>query len=85
VLAAARSIIRAKPAVVNWDPRSLTKTNGDAHTLEPVQGPQLVAAQGVRAWGAGLDPPHMQHRRINSTWSQRRSQSSAARSIKGLH
>jgi hypothetical protein len=26
---AARSIIRAKPAVVNRDPRSLTKTNGD--------------------------------------------------------
>jgi hypothetical protein len=28
-LAAARSIIRAKPAVVNGDSRSLTKTNGD--------------------------------------------------------
>jgi hypothetical protein len=27
--AAARSIIRAKPAVMNGDPRSLTKTKGD--------------------------------------------------------
>jgi hypothetical protein len=27
--AATRSMIRAKPAVVNGDPRSLTKTNGD--------------------------------------------------------
>jgi hypothetical protein len=28
-LEAVRPMIRAKPAVVNWDPRSLTKTNGD--------------------------------------------------------
>ena len=35
-----------------------------ALALEPAQGPELVAAQGVGARGAVLDPPHMQHRRI---------------------
>jgi hypothetical protein len=47
-------------------PRSLTKTNGDVSLspLEPAQGPELVAGQGVGARGAVLDPPHMQHRRI---------------------
>jgi hypothetical protein len=38
---AARSIILAKPAVVNGEPRSLTKTKGDS--LEPPQRPKLVA------------------------------------------
>jgi hypothetical protein len=50
------TVIRAKPAVVNGDPRL-------ALPLEPAQGPQFVAAQGVGALGAVLDPPHMQHRR----------------------
>jgi hypothetical protein len=58
---AARSTLRAKPAVVNGDPRSLTKTNGDvSFPLERAQGPQFVAALGVGARGAVLDPPHMQ-------------------------
>jgi hypothetical protein len=30
---AARSIIRAKPAVVNGDPRSLTNTKGDVEAM----------------------------------------------------
>jgi hypothetical protein len=40
------------------------KRRGLALPLEPAQGPELVAAQGVGARGAVLDPPHMQHRRI---------------------
>jgi hypothetical protein len=48
--------------VVNGEPRSLTKTNGDrAVALEPSQRPKLVAKQRVRAAGAILDPPDMQH------------------------
>src|SRR5580700_11556516 len=34
-----------------------------AFPLEPAQGPELVAAQGMGARGAVLDPTHMQHRR----------------------
>jgi hypothetical protein len=52
--AAARSIIRAKPAVVNGDPRSLTKTKRRALSLEPAQRSQLVALDWVRARRAVL-------------------------------
>jgi hypothetical protein len=61
-LAAARSIIRAKPAVVNGKPRSLTKTKGDGVLSR--WSPHLVAEQWVGAGGAILDPPHMQDRGI---------------------
>jgi hypothetical protein len=41
--AAARSIIRARPAVVNGEQRSLTNTKGDDGLSRWVRGPQLVA------------------------------------------
>jgi hypothetical protein len=59
-LEAARSIIRAKPAVVNGVPRSLTKMKGRrrALPLEPAQGPHLVgcdmpADEVRREWAHG--------------------------------
>jgi hypothetical protein len=63
-LAAARSIIRAKPAVVNGEPHSLTKTKGDASLsrCNRRRGPEFVSAQRVCARGAVLDAADMQHR-----------------------
>jgi hypothetical protein len=55
--AAARSINRAKPAVVKGEPRSLTKTKGDVSlSLEAPQRPKLVALDRVGARRAVLDP-----------------------------
>jgi hypothetical protein len=59
---AVRSIIRAKPAVVNGDPRSLTKTKGDAELSRwsRRRAAQLIADQRVRGRDPILDPPHVQ-------------------------
>jgi hypothetical protein len=63
---AARSITRAKPAVVNGDPRSLTKTKGDerAFPMKPPQRPQLVALDRGRARRAVLDPADVEQRAV---------------------
>jgi hypothetical protein len=45
---------RAKPAVVNGDPRSLTKTKRRALSLEPAQRPQFVALDRMGARRAVL-------------------------------
>jgi hypothetical protein len=59
---AARSIMRAKQAVVNGDPRSLSKTKGGgAVPLEPAQGPEFIALDRVRARRAVLDPADVEH------------------------
>jgi hypothetical protein len=61
---AARSIMRAKPAVVNGVPRSLTKTKGDvtlSHTVAAAASSAHRQGAGARAWRPVLDPPHVQH------------------------
>ena len=65
-VAAARSIIRAKPAVVNGAPRSLTNTNGlaVALTLQTAKRAHLRPAQRVHAGGAALAPTDVQDRAI---------------------
>jgi hypothetical protein len=51
--------------VVNGEPRSLTKTKGDdGLSVQPAQGPQLVALDRVGARGAVLDPPDVKHRAV---------------------
>jgi hypothetical protein len=55
--------MRAKPAVVNGDPRSLVNTNGALGFLLPLQlaqGPQLVATDGMGARHAFLGPTNVQ-------------------------
>jgi hypothetical protein len=56
-----------------------------ALALEPAQGPELVAAQGVVLGVPFLTRRTCSTAALNSPKFQRRSQSSAARSIKGLH
>src|SRR5580704_12776174 len=50
---AARSIIRAKPAVVNADPRSLTKTNGDV-SLSRWSRRRTRSSSPRRGWVLGV-------------------------------
>jgi hypothetical protein len=68
---AARSIIRAKPAVVNGDPRSLTKTNGDV-SLSRWSRRRARSSSPRRGWVLGV--PFLTRRTCstpasNSTWS----------------
>jgi hypothetical protein len=51
--------------VVNGDPRSLTKTNGDVSLSRwSRRSARSSSPHRGGAQGAVLDPPHMQHRRI---------------------
>jgi hypothetical protein len=65
---AARSSIRAKPAVVNGAPRSETNMNGDGGRLplEPTQGSHFAAGQGMRARCAVLCPTDVQQETARS-------------------
>jgi hypothetical protein len=55
--------MRAKPAVVNGDPRSLVNTNGDLGFLLPLQlaqGPHFIADNGMGGKRALLGPADVQ-------------------------
>ena len=52
--------MRAKPAVVNGDPRSLVNTNGDLKSCSLAQGPHFIADNGMGGRRALLDPPDVQ-------------------------
>jgi len=56
----ARSTIRAKPAVVNGDPRSLVNTNGDLKSCSLAQGPHFIADNGMGGRRALLGPADVQ-------------------------
>ena len=59
--AAARSTMRAKPAVVNGGPRSLVNTNGDlGFPLQLAQGPHFIADNRMGSRRALLGPAHVQ-------------------------
>jgi hypothetical protein len=62
--AAARSIIRAKPAVVNGEPRSLTKMGGEAG-LSRCRRAQRAGAGAIGLVGAiaRFDPQRMMAKR----------------------
>src|SRR5258707_10038798 len=79
-LRAARSIIGAKPAVVNGVPRSLTKAKGDGGLSRCKRRKALSSSPRS---GCVLGVPFLTRRTwstapLKSTWSQRRSQTSAA-------
>ena len=54
--------MRAKPAVVNGDPRSLVNTNGDLILLplQLAQGPHFIADNGMGGRRALLGPAYVQ-------------------------
>jgi hypothetical protein len=56
--------MRAKPAVVKGEPRSLTNTKGEDSLSRcgRAQRPELVASQGMGARRAVLDPTDVQYR-----------------------
>jgi hypothetical protein len=61
-----KTTMRAKPAVVNGDPRSDVKTKGDLGSLLPFAtavGPQFVPDDRMAARGALLDPADVQRGR----------------------
>jgi hypothetical protein len=67
-LAEARSIMRAKPAVVNGDPRSLTKTKGEAGfsrwSRRKARSSSPWTLDGVCAGRSILCPPDVEHRTV---------------------
>jgi hypothetical protein len=71
-VAAARSTIRAKPAVVNGDPRSLTKTKGEV-SLSRCSRRRARSSSPRRGWVLGV--PFLTRRTcktaaLKSNWSQ---------------